>query len=438
MPRSSEAQSSEAQAPGAQPSEAWSVGLSQPAGRYPWLEKFLDAHRDELVAFRRRLHASPEVSWAEVETTAAVIERLAVAGLRPAQLPESTGLVCDLDTGAPSPFVAAAGDQPIVALRADLDALAMEDDKDVAYRSTRPGVAHACGHDVHTTVVLGAALALNAAVERGEPGRFRFIFEPAEEALPGGALEVIESGALRGVGSMLGVHCDPKIDVGQVALRPGAITSAADMVQITISGPGGHTARPELTVNLLGVLGRVLSEVPERVAKLAAPSELSVVFGSARGGDAPNVIPTKATATATVRTPDVERWEEAAGMVERATREVVESSGATVGIAYRTGVPPSVNAVGPTASLELAAHEVVGEHGTVEAEHSRGGDSFAWYARQVPASYARLGTFDPSGGTPRPDIHSSGFDVDEASIEIGVRLLVTAALAERDRLASGG
>ena len=403
---------------------------------YPWLEQFLDAHRDELIAFRRRLHAHPEVSWAELETTAAVIDRLAVAGLRPAPLPDSTGLACDLGTGASSPFVAGEGDQPIVALRADLDALAMEDDKDVAYRSTRPGIAHACGHDVHTTVVLGAALALAQAVDLGEAGRFRFVFEPAEEALPGGALEVIDSGALRGVGSMLGVHCDPKIDVGQVALRVGAITSAADMVRITILGPGGHTARPELTVNLLAVLGRVLTEVPERVAELAAPAELSVVFGSTRGGDAPNVIPTRATATATVRTPDVDRWEQAAAWVERATRDVVEPAGATVEFAYRTGVPPSVNAFGPTASLELAAHAVVGVAQTVQAEHSRGGDSFAWYARQVPASYARLGTFDPSGSTPRPDIHSGGFDVDERSIEIGVRLLVTAALAERDRLAS--
>ena len=413
---------------------AWPGGpLTGPV--YPWLEQFLDAHRDELIAFRRRLHAHPEVSWAELETTAAVIDRLAVAGLRPAPLPDSTGLACDLGTGASSPFVAGEGDQPIVALRADLDALAMEDDKDVAYRSTRPGIAHACGHDVHTTVVLGAALALAQAVDQGEPGRFRFVFEPAEEALPGGALEVIDSGALRGVGSMLGVHCDPKIDIGQVALRAGAITSAADMARITISGPGGHTARPELTVNLLAVLGRVLTEVPERVAKLAAPAELSVVFGSTHGGDAPNVIPTQATATATVRTPDVDCWEKAAGLVEQAIRDVVEPTGATFEVAYRTGVPPSINALGPTDSLELAAHAVVGEACTVRAEHSRGGDSFAWYARQVPASYARLGTFDPASGVPRPDIHSSGFDVDERSIEIGVRLLVTAALAERDRLA---
>ena len=137
-----------------------------------------------------------------------------------------------------------------------------------------------------------------------------------------------------------------------------------------------------------------------------------------------------------MRAPDVDRWEQAAALVERATRDVLEPAGATVEFAYRTGVPPSVNAFGPTASLELAAHAVVGVAQTVQAEHSRGGDSFAWYARQVPASYARLGTFDPSGSTPRPDIHSGGFDVDERSIEIGVRLLVTAALAERDRLAS--
>ncbi len=224
----------------------------------PWLDGFLDAHLDELVAFRRRLHAHPEVSWAEVETTAAVIGRLRVAGLSPSQLPESTGLVCDLATGTASSFEAPSDGRPVVALRADLDALAMEDEKDVAYRSTLPGVAHACGHDVHTTVVLGAALALAEAVEEGElTGAFRFIFEPAEEALPGGAPSVIDAGALGGVSSMLGVHCDPKIDVGQVALRTGPITSAADMARITILGPGGHTARPELTVNLLAVLGQV-------------------------------------------------------------------------------------------------------------------------------------------------------------------------------------
>lgn len=404
----------------------------------PWLDGFLDAHLDELVAFRRRLHAHPEVSWAEVETTAAVIGRLRVAGLSPSQLPESTGLVCDLATGTASSFEAPSDGRPVVALRADLGALAMEDEKDVAYRSTLPGVAHACGHDVHTTVVLGAALALAEAVEEGElTGAFRFIFEPAEEALPGGAPSVIDAGALGGVSSMLGVHCDPKIDVGQVALRTGPITSAADMARITILGPGGHTARPELTVNLLAVLGQVLSQVPERVAKAAAPAEVLVVFGSTHGGDAPNVIPTRATATATIRTPDVEAWEHAAELLEQATRAVVEPTGATLEFAYRKGVPPSVNAAAPTRSLRRAAASVVGEHNTVEAQHSRGGDSFAWYARQVPASYARLGTFNPASGAPRPDIHSGAFDVDERSIGIGVRLLVGAALAERDRLASG-
>jgi amidohydrolase len=307
----------------------------------PWLDGFLDAHLDELVAFRRRLHAHPEVSWAEVETTAAVIDRLRVAGLSPSQLPESTGLVCDLATGTASSFEAPSDGRPVVALRADLDALAMEDEKDVAYRSTLPGVAHACGHDVHTTVVLGAALALAEAVKEGElTGAFRFIFEPAEEALPGGAPSVIDAGALGGVSSMLGVHCDPKIDVGQVALRTGPITSAADMARITILGPGGHTARPELTVNLLAVLGQVLSQVPERMAKAAAPAEVLVVFGSTHGGDAPNVIPTRATATATIRTPDVEAWEHAAELLDQATRAVVEPTGATLEFAYRKGVHP--------------------------------------------------------------------------------------------------
>ena len=178
------------------------------------LAKWLADHEDELVAFRRHLHAHPEPSGQEYETTKYLAERLEVAGLRPRTLASGTGLVCDI------------GDEgPLVALRADIDALEMADEKKVHYRSQVDGVAHACGHDVHSTAVLGAGLYL-AANPEARPGRVRLIFQPAEERVPGGALDVIDDAGLDGVDSIFGVHCDPKLDVGCVGLRTGPITSA--------------------------------------------------------------------------------------------------------------------------------------------------------------------------------------------------------------------
>lgn len=194
------------------------------------------------------------------------------------------------------------GDGPTVALRGDLDTLAMDDEKDVTYRSQRPGVAHACGHDVHTTVVLGAGLALAelaAADPAAVPGRIRLVFEPAEEALPSGAIEVLGSAALDGVDAIYGFHCDPKLDVGQIGVRAGALTSATDMVEIDLHGPGGHTARPHLTVDLVAVTARLTVELPALVDdRCAHLGDVLVVFGTLHTGDATNVIPASASLAA--------------------------------------------------------------------------------------------------------------------------------------------
>ena len=189
-----------------------------------------------MVALRRDIHAHPELAWHEVRTSALVKDVLVHAGLAPTSLPGGTGLVCD---------IGGLGLGPTVALRADLDALPIDDEKDVAYRSSIPGVAHACGHDVHTAVVLGAGLGLARLAAAGAlPGRVRLVFQPAEEVLPGGAVAALAAGALEGVGRVFALHCDPRLDVGSVAVRAGPITAAMDSLTVRLSGPGGHTARP--------------------------------------------------------------------------------------------------------------------------------------------------------------------------------------------------
>ncbi|MEP7056034.1 MAG: amidohydrolase, partial [Actinomycetota bacterium] len=179
------------------------------------IDAFLDEHNADLIGVRRHIHSHPELSRAEFKTTALIADRLRAADLVPRILGAGTGLICDIGTGM----------GPVVALRADLDALPILDDKDVPYRSTRDGVCHSCGHDVHTTVVLGVALFL-AQQGLSLPGRVRVIFQPAEEVNPGGALTVIDEGGLADVGAIFAVHCDPRLDVGLVGTRAGAITAA--------------------------------------------------------------------------------------------------------------------------------------------------------------------------------------------------------------------
>jgi amidohydrolase len=204
------------------------------------LDGFLARHEAELIHLRRHLHAHPELGREERESTALVARRLEAEGLRPRLLPTGTGLVCDVG----------AGPGPLVALRADLDALPLQDEKHVPYRSTTPGVCHACGHDVHTAMLLGAGLALAGQAER-LPGRVRLVFQPAEERVPGGALDVIAAGMLDGVAAIFALHCDPKLDVGRLGVRVGAVTAASDSIEVRLTGPGGHTARPHLTADLV-------------------------------------------------------------------------------------------------------------------------------------------------------------------------------------------
>jgi len=248
------------------------------------LDQFLTAREDELIAFRRDLHAHPELGYHEHRTTNRVSLRLAAAGLRPVILPKGTGLIVDI--GAES-----AG-STLVALRADLDALPINDEKNVPYRSTVPNACHACGHDVHTSVLLGAGLFLAGQAAAGTlPGRVRLIFQPAEE-VPGGALDVMAAGGIASVDRIFTLHCDPRLDVGKVGTRTGPITAACDKIKVRVTGPGGHTARPHLTADLVYALGKIVTELPAALSRRVDPrSSLSLVWGRVSAGSAANAIP---------------------------------------------------------------------------------------------------------------------------------------------------
>ncbi|MEM9034997.1 MAG: amidohydrolase [Actinomycetota bacterium] len=378
------------------------------------LGRWLAEHTEELIAFRRHLHAHPEVSWQEHATTEAVVERLGAAGLGARGLATGTGAVCDLG----------GHDGPVIALRADLDALAMADEKDVPYRSRVPGVAHACGHDVHTTIVLGAGLYL--AHHLGEDDRrVRLIFQPAEEQVPGGAVTAIEDGVLDDVSAVYGLHCDPKLATGHIGLRPGPLTSAADMLSIRLSGPGGHTARPDETVDLVPIAGAVAVRLRDEItSRIGDPGDVRVAFGAIRAGDAPNVIPTAAELRASVRTPSIEVWDQLPEVAEAAVAAIVDDTGAGWTIDHTRGVPPVVNDPMTTALVDETARRWIGPDAVTEAVQSWGGDDFAWYLREVPGTYIRLGTRNPAWTDPPLDLHVGRFDADEGAIGVGIRLLV--------------
>ena len=367
----------------------------------------------QLVAVRRHLHAHPELSYAEFETTSFLEQRLRNAGLEPRRLPSGTGLVVEVGSG-----------DPIVVLRADIDALPLADLKDVPYASTRENACHACGHDVHTTVLLGAALALNALDDL--PGTVRCVFQPAEETVPGGATGVVAAGVLDGASRAFALHCDPSLPAGSVGLRTGAITAACDRMDVTLTGPGGHTARPQLTVDLVDALGRLITDLPALLSRQVDPrAGMSLVWGAVKAGVAANAIPQRGHLSGTVRVLDRDAWQDAETLLRSLVERVAATTGADVEVDYVRGVPPVVNDPRAVALLRSAALETVGSEGLRLSPQSMGGEDFGWFADVLPIALARLGTH--AGGAPL-DLHRGTFDVDERAIGVGVRLLARTAL----------
>lgn len=375
----------------------------------------IDRLETDLVAVRRDLHVHPELSWHEQRTTGLVAERLRAAGVNVTLLPGS-GLYADLGHGT----------GPVVALRADLDALPVADRTGGPWASAVDGVAHACGHDLHTSALLGIGLGL-AELSEELPGRVRLIFQPAEEIMPGGALMSIEAGVMESVQQIYMVHCDPSLDVGRIGLREGPLTGAADALEIALHGKGGHTSRPHLTEDLTYALGKLVTDLPAVLSRRFDPrAGVSVVWGMLHAGSAMNVIPSNGRLAGTVRMLDAVAWADAEPLVRRTIEEIVAPYGVRVETTYVRGVPPVVNHARATALLGDAVTEVLGPDGLVTTAQSLGGEDFAWYLERATGAMARLGTRTPGG--PTYDLHQGDLQVDEAAVAIAAKVLGVTAL----------
>ncbi|MDQ1624633.1 MAG: hypothetical protein QOJ49_131 [Actinomycetota bacterium] len=374
---------------------------------------------DELVALRRDLHRHPELSWEEARTTRVLHERLVAAGLAPSVLPAGTGIVCDVGEGP-----------TVIALRADIDALPVADPKNVPYASTTPGVCHACGHDVHTAVVVGAGLVLAQLARDGRlPGRVRLVLQPAEESARSGARAVIDAGGLHDVERIFAVHCDPRTAVGQVGIRSGPITASADQVHVRLTGRGGHTARPHLTEDVVHALGALITELPAVLSRRVDPrASLSVVWGRVEAGRAANAMPETGEVEGTLRCLDAAAWTGAQALVEELVPAIVAPYGVHAELTYTRNVPPVDNDAASVAILTAAVEATEGPGAVTTTEQSLGGEDFAWYlSAGVPGALARLGVRAPGDAEPR-DLHQGRFDADERAISVGARVLVGAAL----------
>jgi amidohydrolase len=430
---------------------------ADPASR---LEVFLAEREAELIEFRRDVHAHPELARKEVRTTARLAERLEAAGLRPRPLPTGAGLVCDIDpvhdaraldsaaidhahpssrihldrTALHDAFLDAAVDHAAqwegrLAIRADIDALPIQESEILSYRSTVDGVSHACGHDIHTATVLGAGIFLAEEARAGRLTRpIRLIFQPAEEVLPGGALDMIDAGALDGVARIIGVHCDPRVDAGHIGLREGPLTAACDKIAIKLSGPGGHTSRPHLTVDLIYALAALVTDLPAALSRRIDPrAGVSLVWGAINAGHAANAIPQYGEVHGTVRAMDQRAWAIAPDLLLELVDAVASVYGAKTELNYVRGVPPVVNDEHVVDLMREAAHLAAGLDGVVPVEQSMGGEDFSWYLQKIPGAMARLGVRTPGDPTPR-DLHQPTFLADESAIGVGVRFFAHTAL----------
>ncbi len=388
--------------------------------RLAGVEDRVDEVRAEAIAVRRDLHAHPELGWHEVRTTELLARRLTAAGLSPRVLPTGTGLICDIGSG-----------DTCVALRADIDALPVPDGVESPWRSTIEGTAHACGHDVHTAALLGAALVLAGMSKDGLlDRRVRLIFQPAEESMPGGALGVIAAGGLEGVHRIYGLHCDPRLQVGQVGLRTGALTAAADRILIRLSGSGGHTSRPHLTGDLVYALATLVTELPAVLSRRVDPrAGMSMVWGRITAGSAANAIPARGEAEGTLRCLDVNAWRLAAELIPTLAEHLVSPFGVEVDTEVTHGVPPVMNDAGAINVIRTAVEQTMGRDAVASTDQSLGGEDFAWYLEHVPGAMARLGV-TPPGVEDAADLHTPGFNASEDAITLGTSVLVATALLD--------
>jgi len=375
----------------------------------------------ELLAIRHHLHAHPELSFKEAQTAAFVTQQLRAMGLAPYTV-AGTGVVALIE-GQPG--------GPVVALRADMDALPIQELSDVPYKSLNAGVMHACGHDVHTTCLLGAAKILTEQRAHFR-GTVKLLFQPGEELLPGGASLMIKDGVLENPqpAEVLGQHVFPRLPVGQIGLRPGRYMASTDELYLRIKGKGGHGAMPELNLDPVLVAAHLIVAAQQIVSRRANPKMPSVLsFGKIIANGATNVIPDEVYIEGTFRTLD-ETWRnEAHQHLRQLCEGLAASMGAVCELEIRRGYPCLDNNPAVTARVRAAAEAYLGAENVIELDQWLAAEDFAYFSQAAPACFYRLGT-RAADGRFAASVHTPTFDIDEQALSIGAGLMAWLTLQE--------
>lgn len=380
-----------------------------------------DSYREKIISLRRHFHRYPELSGEEHATSKAVQQKLAEHGIPFTAGYAGTGVLGVIEGAKPG---------KTVALRADMDALPIQEENEHCFVSKNKGVMHACGHDAHMAMLVGAGWLLNDARE-DLPGRVLLVFQPAEEASPtGGARRMMTEGVFREhrPEAIFAQHVWPELPVGRVGVRRGPMTGASDRFKVTIKGLGGHASKPHQTVDAIVVANQVINSLQTVVSREVDPLRSAVLtIGKIRGGTRYNSIAHTVTLEGTIRTFRPETKEIVKRRFHSIVGGVTEAMEAVVRIDYRDGYPATVNAPEWAEHVRKTARDLLGPDATPEIEPSLGGEDFGRFLLEYPGAYFRLGTAHPnSEGCER--LHDSHFDINEAALQIGTELMVQLAV----------
>lgn len=376
----------------------------------------------ETVRWRRHMHAHPELSYQEVKTSQFITQTLRDIGLSPVTV-SGTGVVALVEGKNPT--------RQVIALRADIDALPIQENSDKPYRSTQQGVMHACGHDVHTTSLLGTAKVLQSVRDQFE-GTVKLIFQPGEEKNPGGASLMIRDGVLQNPSpsGIIGQHVMPLLPVGKIGFREGKYMASSDEIYLKVVGKGGHAAAPELVIDPVLIASHIIVALQQVISRQANPREATVLsFGKVIAEGATNIIPDEVRVAGTFRALN-ETWRsDALKKIEQLATGIAESMGGRCEVEISRGYPCLENNPALTRRIRAAAEAYVGRENVVDLDVTLGSEDFAFYSHQIPASFYRLGTRNDAKGI-TSYVHTPTFDIDEDALAIGPGLMAWMALRE--------
>ncbi len=387
------------------------------------IKSLSEKYSQQVVEFRRHLHANPELSYQEFNTVKYVAEQLRSFGIETIESVATTGLVAEIKGKNPA--------RKTIALRADMDALPILEANNVSYKSRNPGVMHACGHDVHTSSLLGTAKILNEIKNQFE-GTVRLLFQPGEEKNPGGASYMIRDGALENPRptNIIGQHVFPLLPAGKIGFREGMYMASADEIYLKVIGKGGHGATPELCIDPIVIASHIIIALQQIISRNANPRQPTVLtFGNIIGLGATNIIPNEVNIAGTFRAMNEEWRESGLQKIKKMAETIAESMGGKCEVDISRGYPYLENDPELTRRIKAAAVDYVGQENVVDIDITLASEDFAYYSQIIPASFYRLGTRNEAKGI-TSYVHTPTFDIDEEALKIGPGIMAWMAVKE--------